>query len=210
MKLVRAQRSAAWHLRPLPIVSVLAVLAVGLALADLGVLPVRAAGPRAWEGGRITYFDASGSQDTVDAAATRWNTSGVDVRISRATDRAHADVVFVRDAGKLRADCGRHCLGLSSSIGRPADGRVTIWLAPSITGGSTALGVWVAMHELGHVLGLHHREGACSLMNAHAYDDSCSFGSGDAATALPCGPAAGDVAVAASIYGRDDSAQPCR
>jgi hypothetical protein len=208
MTLARTLRPAVRRVRPLAAVPILAALA--LALAGFGGLPVHAAGPRAWEGGRITYFDASGSLAAIDAAATRWNTSGVDVRISRAADREHADVVFVAHAGKLRADCGTHCLGLSSSIGRPADGRVTIWLAPTITGRPSAIGVWVAMHELGHVLGLRHREGTCSLMNAHAYDDSCSFGAGDAAAALPCGPAAGDVEIAAAIYGRDDRAEPCR
>ena len=48
-------------------------------------------------------------------------------------------------------------------------------LDPEITGRPTALNVWVAMHELGHVLGLRHREGTCSLMNAQAYDDACTF-----------------------------------
>ena len=75
---------------------------------------------------------------------------------------------------------------------------MTVNLNPEITGEPTPLSVWVAMHELGHVLGLHHREGGCSLMNAHAYDDSCSFVAGAAEPGpLPCGPAIGDVAVAA-------------
>jgi hypothetical protein len=84
-------------------------------------------------------------------------------------------------------------------------------LNPEITGEPTPIGVWVAMHELGHVLGLRHREGRCSLMNAHAYDDSCSFAAGASESGpLPCGPASADVAEAARLYGRDAAARPCR
>ena len=52
---------------------------------------------------------------------------------------------------------------------------MTVLLDPEIAGPPSALNVWVAMHELGHVLGLRHREGSCSLMNAQAYDDACTF-----------------------------------
>ena len=87
---------------------------------------------------------------------------------------------------------------------------MTVWLDRAIAGRANALSVWVAMHELGHVLGLQHRGGTCSLMNAQAYDKACSFpGQKDAGT-LPCGPASGDVQAAASLYGREPAARPCR
>jgi hypothetical protein len=200
------------HVRLRLAAPILAVLALGLGTLGRNELPVLAAGkPEPWPHGHLTYYDASGSSAAVDAAAKRWNRSGARVDIVRAPDTAHADVVFVADGARLRSDCGPRCLGVSSAIGRPHDGRVTVVLNPAITGEPTPLNVWVAMHELGHVLGLSHREGSCSLMNAHAYDDSCSF-AGDAGSRgpLPCGPASGDVTAAARLYGRDKAARPCR
>jgi len=192
-------------------VPLLAALSLGLGSVCARGLPVLARAPQPWPGGRVTYVDASGSGAAIEAAAERWNRSGARVRIVRAADRARADVVFVSDGAGLRRSCGPRCLGLSSTIGRPADGRATVMLNPAITGNPTALNVWVAMHELGHVLGLRHRNGSCSLMNAQAYDDSCSFAGGSAVgDRLPCGPAAADVAAAARLYGRDEAARPCR
>lgn len=191
---------------------ILAALAAGPVVLAGGDLPVLAAGgPQPWPGGKLAYFDSSGSGAAVDAAAASWNRSGAAVRIVRARDAASADVVFVEDGDGLAERCGRRCLGLASSIGRPGDGRVTVMLNPAITGEPTPIGVWVAMHELGHVLGLSHREGTCSLMNAHAYDDSCGFAGGaDGSGPPPCGPASSDVADAARLYGRDEAARPCR
>jgi Matrixin len=183
------------------------------ALILLGLIAWPAAGdhdPRPWPDGRLTYFDASGSSEAISAAARRWNRSGARVQLLHARTRATADVVFVADREQLRDGCGARCLGLSSSIGRPRTGRVTVLLDPHITGRPTALNVWVAMHELGHVLGLRHREGTCSLMNAQAYDDACTFTGSSGEGPLPCGPASGDVAAAARLYGRDEAARPCR
>jgi matrixin len=197
----RLRRVRPWHAAPL------------IALLALGLSAWPAAGgndPRPWPDGRLTYFDASGSTQAVDAAARRWNESGARVHLTRARTRASADVVFVADRKRLRGSCGPRCLGLSSSIGRPRTGRVTVLLDPQIAGRPTALNVWVAMHELGHVLGLHHREGTCSLMNAQAYDDACTFTGSSGQGPLPCGPASGDVAAAARLYGRDTAARPCR
>jgi Matrixin len=192
-------------------VPLLATLSLGLGSVGAHELPVLASAPEPWPGGRVTYVDTSGSGAAIEAAAGRWNRSGAGVRIVRAADRERADVVFVSDGAGLRSRCGPRCLGLSSTIGRPAGGHATVMLNPAITGDPTALNVWVAMHELGHVLGLRHRQGSCSLMNAQAYDDSCSFARGGPGRArLPCGPATADVATAARLYGRDEATRPCR
>lgn len=212
MFIARSQLRRLRRARLRPAAPLLAVISLGLGAVCAHQLPVLAAGaPQPWPGGRVTYFDASGSPEAVHAAAKRWNRSGARVEIVPAVDAQHADVVFVADGTRLRSDCGPRCLGLSSSIGRPRDGRVTVVLNPAIAGEPSPLNVWVAMHELGHVLGLRHREGSCSLMNAHAYDDSCRFAGDPAGQGpLPCGPASRDVAAAARLYGRAKAARPCR
>jgi Matrixin len=212
MVFVRSMLRRLRRARPRHAVPIVAVLGVALGALGRGELPVLAAGgPEPWPEGRVTYFDASGSGAAIATAAARWNRSGARVRIVRAPDRRRADVVFVVDGEGLPSDCGESCLALASAIGRPSDGRATVRLSPDIAGAPTPLSVWVAMHELGHVLGLSHRDGRCSLMNAHAYDDSCSFVGGIAEDGpLPCGPASDDVAEAARLYGRAARARPCR
>jgi hypothetical protein len=161
---------------------------------------------RTWPGGVVRYYDESGMARTVATAVTRWNTSGADVHFRPARSARAADVVLRVDDRRLRRLCGNDCLGFSSDIGRPSGGhRAEVLLSGALAGTARPLSVWVAAHELGHVLGLHHRHGrACSLMSEHAFDTRCSP-SLDAETATPeqlaCVPAPADVEAAAHLYG---------
>jgi hypothetical protein len=189
--------------RELPIVLVSLVL---LAAVACYAIPVAASsGPQPWDDGVVRYYDAADLGRTVTTAAKRWNDSGARVRLIQVFAPEKADVLFTVNDTELRRACGSDCLGYTSSIGRPSDGQVEVMLAAELTGDPRPLSVWVAAHEFGHVLGLHHRDGnACSLMSAHAFDTSCA----PSLTAAPptpdqlaCVPAPTDVEDAAALYG---------
>jgi hypothetical protein len=184
----------------------LAGLAVLLTLL-LGRLLPAVAGPTdpRWPDGNVDVYVASGIPDTVITAAERWTRSGAAVRVRVVAEQSDADVVVRVDDKRLLELCGRDCLGYSTSIGRPRDGSAEILLRSNLTGSPRPLSVWVAAHELGHVLGLQHRKGHdCTVMSPRAFDTNCApslAASTPTQEELACVPAPADVDVAAGLYG---------
>lgn len=171
------------------------------------LIPAVAGTPdKRWPNGVVNVWAPKGGmRDTMFVAARRWTDSGARVSIRVVPNNDDADVIVHRDDRRLVELCGRDCLGYSTSIGRPADGSGEILLRSNLAGEPRSLNVWVAAHELGHVLGLHHRTGHdCSLMSPRAFDTNCApslASSRPTQDELACVPAPTDVDVAAGLYG---------
>ena len=163
-------------------------------------------GPRTWPRGVVRYYDETGMDRTVATAVAQWNTSGAHVHLIPVKSERAAQLVLRVDDKRLLKTCGSDCLGFSSDIGMPSGGRPgEVLLSGGLSDIARPLSVWVAAHELGHVLGLKHRNGKeCSLMSAHAFDTRCPPSlDGEPATAeqLRCVPAPTDVEAAVKLYG---------
>ena len=159
-----------------------------------------------WPDGVVNvYAPEGGMRNTMLVAADRWTSSGARVAIRVVVNEAAADVVVRENDDRLLDLCGRDCLGYTTSIGRPADGHSEILLRSNLTGDPRPLSVWVAAHELGHVLGLHHRNGHnCSVMSPRAFDTRCApslAATRPTLSELACVPAPADVDIAAGLYG---------
>lgn len=182
-------------------------------VALLSLLP--AASEPTWPRGVVNVYDASGMTDTVMTAAYRWSRSGADVEIRIVKHPDDADVIVRADDRRLHSLCGSDCLGYSTSIGRPDNGHAEVLLREDLGGHPRPLSVWVAAHELGHILGLRHRDGDdCSVMAARAFDTDCApslAATRPTAEELACVPAPADVDVAAALYGGAAAPDPrCR
>ena len=159
----------------------------------------------AWPDGVVNVYDDSGMTDTIITAAERWTARARTSRSGSSRTSRTPTWSCASTTAACSTLCGRDCLGYSTSIGRPSDGHSEVLLRSNLGGDPRPLSVWVAAHELGHVLGLHHRNGHnCSVMSPRAFDTNCApslAASRPTTDELACVPAPADVDVAAGLYG---------
>jgi hypothetical protein len=116
-----------------------------------------------------------------------------------------ADVLVRLDDARLDSICGHRCFGFATAFGRPAEGKSEILMRERLEK-PTSLSVWIAAHELGHVLGLRHRKGGqtCTIMSPGFVDTHCAPTLSEDVPRyreLWCVPAPADIEAVAKLYG---------
>ena len=141
------------------------IVAATVSLVVLAAPHVAAAeGDGRWPTRTILYHNGAAKYaSSVKQAARLWNRSGVKVRFKAVSKREARLRVVISDRGLFGG------LGFTELTGR----RGTIRLASAIRKASSApelsglLTARVVAHEFGHVLGLRHDSGRCTVMYVH-------------------------------------------
>ena len=187
--------------RRLAVPLVAATGAAILLVAVTAAAPGLAAPSGRWPAGDIRIHDASGWSRAVALAIRQWNGAGLGVRFARVASPARADVLVVADDERVRERCAERCAAFVTRVGYRAGAKPSEVVLgerrhderkrPSLKD------VQLVVHELGHVLGLGHRELDCKVMNPELAPDCAPL---LAADGWLCGPLRRDLEKAGALY----------
>jgi len=154
-----------------------------------------------WPGRSISVYDQSGFLPSLTTAVLQWDNAGIATRFI-ITDDPQAEVVVRVD----QRACRDRCAALTEYVGYRPGGMETIYLSrepsPLEKIKPTYYMTRVLVHELGHVLGLHHNSG-CSVMSSSFMKDCGLANQYHSENDIrECGPLPVDVAAAQKIYGK--------
>lgn len=160
-------------------------------------------GSNPWPSGAILYYNDSGYDKTLKKAISVWERAELPVYFKETKDRDLADLVIFDDPELLKTKC-QHCLG-RATIGYGWAKEHFVYLLPSHPKYEKEVVNFhmlsTVIHELGHVLGLDHQTGPCSVMNSKSFcrevADVKVRASGSSSL---CGPWQSDVKELADIY----------
>jgi hypothetical protein len=171
--------------------SLLAIALGGPVLANTGR-------PVPWAG-EIRVYNPTGWQRNVRDAADAWNRTGVTPKLVFVHDARHAHVTVTASTEAVAARCDETytCDAFAQRRGQ----RGAIWLPTQV--GEEVLSpplVRLIVHELGHVLGLHHEMHDCARMNTDTGARLCGVMRVPPHT-YACGPLRHDILAAERLYG---------
>ncbi len=178
--------------------------AIGAAVLIVWVTVARpspAAPSGRWPAGDIRIHDTSGWTRAIQLAIRQWNSAGLGVRFVPVAGRERADVVVAADEERVRRRCAETCAAFVTRIGYRAGAEPSELVLGERRHNERKLpslkDVQLVVHELGHVLGLRHRDLDCKVMNPELARDCAPL---LAAEGWLCGPLERDLAKAATLY----------
>ena len=127
-----------------------------------------------WPGSETMYVythPASGYNESLQRAISLWQKLNHPVQIKSVPQASLANVIIhTKDGQEMGRMCQGPCAGRASQFGwRSGTSSITLW--DDMPGGITERSALI-MHELGHLLGLQHTHGRCSLMHS-SFQFSC-------------------------------------
>lgn len=142
-----------------------------------------------WKKAEVSVYNKSDWKLATMQAIQKWNEANIGVKFVLSNTPTHADLIIETDEKKVtQSETCMLCMG-RATLGRNVGKQAYIWLLPDIEHNDKQMrpeDTAVVAHEMGHILGLEHRQDTCSLMNPQLKDQrTCPLNEEEK---LSCGP----------------------